>query len=145
MQTTTLEQSLRLKELGLSQKIEHGNYYYLSSPTQNLENELVFCFRSDDTKILFASTDNSGLVYEFRFQDDSVKALDGSHVDDLLPVFLNDGAYELQLGFKNDLYNCNYWSFTARPYFGKSSTGKTKLEAKTSLLIKLIKNGLVKV
>lgn len=141
---TTYEQSLRLKQLGVSQNIEVGDYFYKGK-------SLCFAHNKEDDESIGFLEFESGSFQEnevyFIHEIDLIKAFDGTQIDQMLPHNIMKCGHSYWLNTVNAVgfaysYNANYGEIGFKLI---KAEGKTKIEAKTKLLINLLEKKLIEV
>lgn len=137
---TTLKQSLKLKELGVEQELQNGDWFFLKGNNElSLKCSVTSFIYSNDFNHL-STGDNDENTYL------GVKAFDGSQIDKMLPFA--EGDYILRSetygenGFKYFYYDKHGDNKYLDDLFG---FGSTHIEAKTNLLINLLEQGLISI
>lgn len=153
---TTLEQSKRLKELGVSQEIKVFDFVFLER--KGLDTRIFFRIVTGkttykDQSIIYSVKEYSDVDTPYCIKHDSegkyqdiIKAFDGGQIDELLPKFIEvlDQEYELY-----------FFPYTSNPEYGYKREingkwkraiycqAKTHVESKANLVIKLLENKLI--
>lgn len=139
---TSLKQSEKLKELGINQSVEVGDWFF-----DVWEKKL--CFRYNSTSASqYENKHDQGVrvVIEETQGAVHVKAFDGAQIDAMLPTRLEDKdiTFYFNIAKGSDYFNSSFYDESSNSNFKRiDAAGKTKLEAKTNLLIQLLEQGFI--
>lgn len=161
---TTIEQSKKLKELGISQDLQKYDFAYTEDGIciVNYNNGQYTQFKPFNN-IPETTIRNNGICDGGY---DVVKAFDSFQIDKMLPTIIKDGVFELNTdgytetrdlvysyiielydncimtGYFNQFPKNEFLNETKEQFIGVRGIGLTKLDAKTNLLITLLEHNL---
>ena len=162
---TTLEQSKRLKKLGISQELKKHDFAYTEDGICIVNyNNGQYTELKPFNNIPETTYKNDGICDGGY---DVVKAFDSFQIDEILPTIIRDGVFELNtdgyketrdlvysyiidsyddcisVGYFNQFPKNKFLNETKKRFSGIRATGSTKLEAKANLLIMLLEHNIV--
>ncbi|MGB0862456.1 MAG: hypothetical protein ACPGXZ_06030 [Saprospiraceae bacterium] len=137
---TTLEQSLRLKELGVEQKLNKTDFFYF----EESENPHIFYKEILEEWIEAVDFSDGSFSEIIRVEEVQCKAFDAAQIDDRLSLEMNDAFWLTSAKNYTNAYTYCYFNVRKNAAYKElRGEGKTHIEAKTNLLIKLLENKII--